>query len=160
MSGPPTAAELSGRSESNRVLLERLISNTANIIKDQKRWFSADGSVRASSPSPAAADSAALLHTSLRTANPSASATDAMRAAAFGSSVLDPQTRSMSPAHPSVSRRAPERAIISPHAATTSPLASAAAAAAARMSPVPAAWVSPPLSPELAPPGAAAGGGG
>ena len=66
----------------------------------------------------------------------------------------------MSPVHPSASRRAPERAIISPHAATTSPLASsAAAAAAARMSPVPAAWVSPPLSPELAPPGAAGGGG-
>ncbi|KAJ9458926.1 hypothetical protein DIPPA_15391 [Diplonema papillatum] len=36
-------ADLAGRSESNRELLEKLIKSTASIIKDQRRWFSADG---------------------------------------------------------------------------------------------------------------------
>ena len=47
----PTAGELAGRSETNRALLERLISNTANIIRDQKKWFDPARS-GATSPSP------------------------------------------------------------------------------------------------------------
>ena len=113
----PTAGELAGRSENNRELLERLISNTATIIRDQKKWFvGSDGPPPpgvTASPSPAAERVSQSPASMTANAQLSISAVDAMRNVAWGSSTLDPAIRSLSPSL-SRGRRPPEREIASP----------------------------------------------
>eukprot|EP01059_Diplonema_ambulator_P036401 TRINITY_DN904_c1_g1_i4.p1 TRINITY_DN904_c1_g1~~TRINITY_DN904_c1_g1_i4.p1 ORF type:complete len:1388 (+),score=420.65 TRINITY_DN904_c1_g1_i4:26-4165(+) len=151
----PSAGELAGRSENNRELLERLISNTATIIRDQRKWFGDAGihsPVDVPSPSPGFI--------------PPPTAVEVLRNVAWNNGALDP-LRSSSPSM-SRGRRPPERFIASPPpVAKTSPIRQRPASPS-RMSPYPSvtsitsmtpspAWPQPmspasPTSPELAPP--------
>eukprot|EP01064_Diplonema_japonicum_P001716 TRINITY_DN11138_c0_g1_i2.p1 TRINITY_DN11138_c0_g1~~TRINITY_DN11138_c0_g1_i2.p1 ORF type:complete len:1645 (+),score=334.37 TRINITY_DN11138_c0_g1_i2:1483-6417(+) len=157
----PSAGELAGRSENNRELLERLISNTAHIIKDQRRWFGEHGS---QSPAVDANRSPSVPVPNAMTA------VEAIRNVAFAGSALDPM-RSSSPSM-SMGRRPPDRFIASPpplpldRDRKTSPTRQRSPT---RMSPYPSvtsmtpspAWPRPlsptsPTSPELAPPSSVA----